>query len=280
MKEEGQITSVNSSEKTESVASDRTVQTPHFDAAAIENARPAVPLSQVKRSYSWPTGALLALAILAGLAGGLIGGSLTGFYLKDGTPQGADSGQEVVATGDQGATAAPTPAQAAPQQQQTAPEMGPREAGTKTAEEPGTASLEQTASVPRTVAAPQETEMVLRGALSEWVAATNARDIDRQMSFYNPVVEAFYRLRNASREEVRADKARVFARATSIDVRADSPEIRLSPDGRTAIMRFHKRYAIAGGGEDRRGEVLQELRWQQTGGEWRIMSERDLRVIH
>jgi hypothetical protein len=44
-------------------------------------------------------------------------------------------------------------------------------------------------------------------------------------------------------------------------------------------MRFRKKYAIAGGDGERRGEVLQELRWQRTREGWKIVSERDLRVI-
>ncbi|MCA1591638.1 MAG: hypothetical protein LC754_03110 [Acidobacteria bacterium] len=123
------------------------------------------------------------------------------------------------------------------------------------------------------------THAVLRGALDEWVAATNARNIQKQMSFYNPTVNAFYLTRNASREDVRAEKSRVFGSASVIDVRAGTPDIKLSPDGRTATMRFRKKYAIEGGTQDRRGEVLQELRWQRTGKGWKIVSERDLRVL-
>jgi hypothetical protein len=45
-------------------------------------------------------------------------------------------------------------------------------------------------------------------------------------------------------------------------------------------MRFRKKYAISGGGVgERRGEVLQELRWQRTPDGWKIVGERDLRVL-
>jgi ketosteroid isomerase-like protein len=44
-------------------------------------------------------------------------------------------------------------------------------------------------------------------------------------------------------------------------------------------MRFRKKYAIEGGGEDRSGEVVQELRWRRTADGWKIVSERDLHVI-
>ncbi|HEX8141462.1 MAG TPA: hypothetical protein VF553_02635 [Pyrinomonadaceae bacterium] len=264
MKEEGQITSVNSSEKTSAAASERTVATPYFDAAAIKKAKPAVPLARVKSANSWPTGALLIVAILAGLAGGILGGILPGFYMKEAASQRSSS--EQAANGD---IVAPGrgPEQTTPSQT-TQPNIETQDATTADAVRSDGAAV-----------MPQEMEATLRGALNDWVAATNARDIDKQMTFYNPVIDSFYRMRNASRADVRADKARVFERASSIDIRTGAPDIRIGPDGRTAIMRFHKRYAIEGEGVDRRGEVVQELRWQLINGAWRIVSERDVRVV-
>ena len=112
-------------------------------------------------------------------------------------------------------------------------------------------------------------------ARSASVSATNARDIAKQMSFYMPTLAAFYLARNVPRRAVRAEKARVFARADVVDVQAGAPEIIFRDTGRTAIMRFRKRYVISGGPQSRRGEVVQELRWQQTDRGWKIISERD-----
>jgi len=119
----------------------------------------------------------------------------------------------------------------------------------------------------------------LRASLDEWVRATNARDIRKQMAFYPRLVLAFYRWRNVSQQAVLAEKARLFGQAKVIDVRTGPPQITLGPDGNTATMRFRKQYVIEGTRENRRGEVLQELRWQKTEGGWKIISERDLRVI-
>ena len=206
-------------------------------------------------------GAMLLIAILAGLAGGLIGGILPGLYLKKEAAPTAQSEQTAVS--EQGG---------APEEDsvKTAPETT-----VSRAESPDALTVEARGEG----AGPEETEAALRGALNDWVAATNARDIDKQMRFYNPVIDSFYLIRNASRADVRADKERVFEHASLIDIRAGTPAIRLSPDGRTAIMLFNKRYAIEGGGLDRRGEVVQELRWQRINGEWKITSERDLRVV-
>ena len=46
-------------------------------------------------------------------------------------------------------------------------------------------------------------------------------------------------------------------------------------------MRFRKRYQIGGspGSSARTGEVLQELRWRRTPGGWKIVGERDVRVL-
>ena len=132
---------------------------------------------------------------------------------------------------------------------------------------------------PASAKAELEAANALRTALDNWIAATNARDIRKQMTFYMPVVKAFYLARNVPREAVRAEKARVFARAKTIDIRAEEPEIIFRDNGSIAIMRFRKRYAIEGGLQSRRGEVIQELRWQRTDNGWKIYSERDVRVI-
>ena len=119
----------------------------------------------------------------------------------------------------------------------------------------------------------------LRRLLGEWIDATNRRDINAQMSFYMPQMKAFYLTRNVPRSAVRTEKNRVFAAARSIDIRAAEPEIIFQDGGRTAIMRFRKKYDVSNGQASRRGEVVQELRWQSTGEGWKIFSERDIRVI-
>ena len=119
----------------------------------------------------------------------------------------------------------------------------------------------------------------LRAALQQWVEATNAKDIGRQMNFYMPTLLAYYLTRNTPRDAVRAEKALVFARATRISIDAEEPEMVFLEQGRVAVMRFRKRYEIEGGPASRRGEVVQELRWRRADGGWKIYSERDIRVI-
>ena len=132
---------------------------------------------------------------------------------------------------------------------------------------------------PRQAASQKNERVVLRAAVGDWLAATNSRDINKQMTFYAPTLTVYYRVRNVSRLAVKAEKTRLFGRASQINISATEPEITFSNDGLTAIMRFNKAYVIGEGRGSRRGEVVQELIWRKIDGNWRIISERDVQVI-
>jgi len=119
----------------------------------------------------------------------------------------------------------------------------------------------------------------LRDALREWIEATNRRDISAQMRFYAPVLAAYYLTRNTPQRNVLAEKRRVFEGVLSVDIRAAEPEIVFQDNGRTAVMRFIKEYRIVERARTKSGVVVQELRWRRSGDDWRIFSERDIRVI-
>jgi serine/threonine protein kinase/ketosteroid isomerase-like protein len=125
---------------------------------------------------------------------------------------------------------------------------------------------------------PAEARVELRAALNDWIAATNSRDINRQMVFYAPTLSIFYRKRNATISSVRAEKAGLLAQVDSVEVRATDPEIQLDTDGQAATMRFHKSWNFSGRRPES-GEVIQELRWRKMDSGWKIVSERDVEVI-
>ena len=118
----------------------------------------------------------------------------------------------------------------------------------------------------------------LQERLQSWIATLNARDIARLKGFYAPTMSAFYRARHVSREFALADKADQFRRAEVLNVRADAADIALPPDGQSAALTFRKRYEIRGGGLNRVGEVVSELRWAKGASGWMITSERDLEI--
>jgi hypothetical protein len=116
-------------------------------------------------------------------------------------------------------------------------------------------------------------------AVFAWIEATNARDFAGQSVFYPATMEAFYLWRDVPRSAVLAEKRRVFESADIIDIKADAPQIIVDAGGQTARLYFRKRYKIDAASRKRNGEVLQELRWAKQPDGWKIVSERDLRVI-
>ena len=279
MEREPRVTSVSPSEKTIPIDRDKTLVSPRFDEKSIQRARPAVPIARGAVQRFGPSAVLVA-CIVAGLIGGVAGGLALALYQKRnavgsqppavaGAPSTSTS-PPVAAVVDEAPPAAPVAANV----EATAPASSSEVARAGEASVPSPKNEGEAARGP---GGAEEAE--LRGALDEWIAATNARDIGRQMDFYGETVGAFYLTRNVPREAVRAEKTRVFGSAAAIDIRAGTPSVRLSRDGQTATMRFRKKYSIAGEGYDRRGEVVQELRWRRTQDGWKIVSERDLRVI-
>jgi len=122
----------------------------------------------------------------------------------------------------------------------------------------------------------------LQAALDGWVAATNSRDVKRQLSYYAPRLEVFYLSRNVARDAVLGEKRNTVGRAERVSITAGDPAIEFGRDGLTASMTFRKRYVIESGGKRRSGEVVQELRWSRTKTDkqdWKITGERDLRVV-
>jgi serine/threonine protein kinase/ketosteroid isomerase-like protein len=126
---------------------------------------------------------------------------------------------------------------------------------------------------------PEAERVVLQSALAGWVAATNARDVNRQLAYYAPRLEAFYLSRDVPREAVRVEKRNTFSHADRVSISVDDVTVEMGRDGLTAAMKFRKQYVIESGGGRRDGEVLQELQWSKTDSGWKITSERDLQVL-
>jgi hypothetical protein len=115
-------------------------------------------------------------------------------------------------------------------------------------------------------------------ATFQWLEATLARDFAAQSRFYPERMDAFYLWRDVPKTAVIAEKRRVFEQARTLNIRIDAPQLLMDPGARSGRLYFRKTYVIKGR-VTRTGEVLQELRWVKEADGWKIISERDLRVI-
>ena len=137
---------------------------------------------------------------------------------------------------------------------------------------------------PRTEATPHADEIEARRELVtaafQWLEATLARDFAAQSTFYPEMMDVFYLWHDVPKAAVIAEKRRVFEQARTINISIDPPQLLVDANARSGRMYFRKTYAIRGKGKlNRTGEVLQELRWAKQEDGWKIVSERDLRVI-
>jgi len=176
---------------------------------------------------------------------------------------------------------APGPAPITPQ---TAAEPTPAAtaaAAAETTAPPREAVPTTTASAPAAAARPapsSPSERDVRKALDAWVSSTNSRNLSEQMRSYMPRLTVFYQQRNVSRDLVRRVKSELFALGpATIQVR--DPEITVTKDRRAATTRFRKDYDVGGSRGRRRGAVLQELKWVHSDRGWKIVSERDEKVL-
>ena len=244
---------------------------PTFGEESVHNARPAVPLQNQTAKLARKAPAFLLL-LAAGIAGGLLALFAITSYQRRSTVRTAEV-----------SNVPPAAIQAAKSTAET-PDTGTETVGSAPAravDQVGGAESANSAESRQNESDGQAARQSLHVALGSWLATTNARDVERHMNFYGPEVNAFYRARNVSRKAVRAEKEQLFNRAGAIDVRAGAPEIALARDGKTATMRFRKDYVIENGdGRRRSGAVLQELRWRLTPNGWKIVGERDVRVLN
>ena len=257
---------------------------PLFNRGSVENARAAVPLTRIETGRSRLVRFLL-LNVAAVILGGLLSaGALFLYRRTHATPQ-QPVASSLPQTPGQSLGREERPSEASEQQELPAPARAPRETAQPTvgnSVEPESARKEATARGTHASATddPSAEQAAIRRTFTEWLAATNARDIERQMRLYGTNIQAYYLTRNVTQEDVRAEKVRVFGRARQVEMSASEPEIKFASDGRAATMRFRKQYNITGGAGARSGEVLQELRWVKTPSGWKIVGERDLRVLH
>lgn len=119
----------------------------------------------------------------------------------------------------------------------------------------------------------------LRTSFDNWLVTDSAGDGETKSDLYAPQLERYYRKYNASPEEVEAEKQRRGRRGKLTDVQISEPEVKLARDGKTATMTFRKDYNLERGNRSTRGAVQQELKWRKTADGWRIVSERNLRVL-
>jgi ketosteroid isomerase-like protein len=120
-------------------------------------------------------------------------------------------------------------------------------------------------------------EREVRAALNGWLASFRARDLDSYMARYAGELDAYYLAHNVSVERVRGDKARAFAKYSTIDVWLSNVQVQVDSSGTRAVVTFNKSWRFSGPGVNTfDGSGLNRFTWTKFGGQWLITGEEDL----
>ncbi len=114
-------------------------------------------------------------------------------------------------------------------------------------------------------------------ALQQWTTALREHDFDGFMSHYANRLEVYYKFRNWTGAQVRADKARAFDKYYELDARVSDLRVTVEPSGRRALADFTKSYSFKGTDKDFVGTARSQLTFaKMTDDRWLIVGERDL----
>jgi serine/threonine protein kinase len=115
--------------------------------------------------------------------------------------------------------------------------------------------------------------------LEGWAGAARAHDLDLQMTYYADTVDPYFKRRNVSAAEVRANREVAYSRYSKLDVQLSNIDIVPDPSGMQATATFDKAFAFEGE-KSFSGSVKTMLLLTKFGTRWLITGERDVRVYY
>lgn len=114
--------------------------------------------------------------------------------------------------------------------------------------------------------------------INNWRSYAESGNLDSQMQTYASTVD-YYRKRGASRDFVRADRARAYRLFNSMSINISNMSVSVGPSGETATAVFDKEWVFEGARRST-GKVRQQLELRLINGRWLITGERDVKVYY
>jgi serine/threonine-protein kinase len=124
----------------------------------------------------------------------------------------------------------------------------------------------------------QDQEREVQQFLTDWLASSQARDVEWQMRHYADVVD-YYKAGPVPRIRIRADRVRAYMKFDQIRIRITAI-YDATIDRETGEIRlvFEKEWYFSGPDGDSTGKVKELLGLRRIGGELKIVKEQDLVV--
>lgn len=116
-------------------------------------------------------------------------------------------------------------------------------------------------------------------SINAWRAASESIDLDEYMTHYAPTVD-YYNKKQSSISTVRADKEKAFSSYDSIQVYLTNMNVTPDASGENATAVFDKEWRFENAEKVSQGQVQTQLQLKRINGDWKITSEKDLKVYY
>ena len=125
----------------------------------------------------------------------------------------------------------------------------------------------------------EELKAEVAKSINGWRAAAESIDLDEYMTRYAPTVD-YYNKKQISVSTVRADKEKAFSNYDSMQVNLGNMKVTPDATGENATAVFDKEWRFENSEKVSEGKVQTELRLKKVSGDWKITSEKDLKVYY
>jgi ketosteroid isomerase-like protein len=122
-----------------------------------------------------------------------------------------------------------------------------------------------------------EAETTIGDAVNAWKSASEAHDLVAHMDFYADKVD-YYNRRQVGKSLVRSDRQKAYDKYPVIKITLGSIDVAANSTGDTLIAVFDKAWLFQNDQKQSTGKVKTELRFSKINGQWKITSEKDLKV--
>ena len=144
---------------------------------------------------------------------------------------------------------------------------------------PATPTSTPAQAPPPSFDASAERERIL-ALMEEWAASLRARDVERNVSFYDDYLDAFYQNPGYTKEDVRANRRKIFNRySSSMNVTLSNIEVSFDPSGESAFIAYDNAYEWSGS-SGLNGKSRNEMVMKKRGDRWLITSEQHINTYY
>lgn len=122
-----------------------------------------------------------------------------------------------------------------------------------------------------------ETKKEVTQHINAWKASSEAHDLDVHMQHYAEKVN-YYNKNNVSRSIVKNDRSKAYEKYPVIKIFLSNMSFKLGAADESIIAEFDKEWLFQNDQKKSTGKVKSQLKLSKINGQWKITSEKDLKV--